>query len=107
MEFLRDIGKHFTVNYMLAKDSVKSRLESGHLVHRVLATCCIQAYDFWHLCEDRALRAADGGSDQWGNITAGTELIARKEGGSAHGLVLPLITTSTGEKFGKTEAGAV
>jgi tyrosyl-tRNA synthetase len=106
MEFLRDVGKHFSINYMLAKDSVKSRLEGG-ISFTEFSYMLIQAYDFWHLWKTERCELQVGGSDQWGNITAGTELIARKEGGSAHGLVLPLITTSTGEKFGKSVDGAV
>jgi tyrosyl-tRNA synthetase len=106
MEFLRDAGKHFTVNYMLAKDSVKNRMETG-ISFTEFAYMLIQAYDFWHLWKADRCELQVGGSDQWGNITAGTELISRKEGASAHGLVLPLITTSTGAKFGKSEEGAV
>ncbi len=106
MDFLRDIGKHFTVNYMLAKDSVKSRLESG-ISFTEFTYQLIQAYDFWHLWKTERCELQMGGSDQWGNITAGTELIARKEGAPAHGLVLPLITTSSGAKFGKSEGGAI
>ncbi len=106
MEFLRDAGKHFTVNYMLAKDSVKGRMESG-ISYTEFTYMLIQAYDFWHLWKAERCELQLGGSDQWGNITAGTELIARKEGATAHGLVLPLLTTATGAKFGKSEEGAV
>jgi tyrosyl-tRNA synthetase len=106
MEFLRDVGKHFTVNYMLAKDSVKNRMEDG-ISFTEFTYMLVQAYDFWHLWKTERCELQVGGSDQWGNITAGTELISRKEGASAHGLVLPLITTSTGAKFGKSEEGAV
>jgi tyrosyl-tRNA synthetase len=106
MEFLRDVGKHFTVNYMLAKDSVKGRMEAG-ISFTEFSYMLIQAYDFWHLWKAEGCELQMGGSDQWGNITAGTELISRKEGGSAHGLTFPLLTTSTGAKFGKTEGGAV
>jgi tyrosyl-tRNA synthetase len=106
MEFLRETGKHFTVNYMLAKDSVKGRMESG-ISYTEFTYMLIQAYDFWHLWRADRCELQLGGSDQWGNITAGAELIARREGGSAHGLVLPLLTTSSGAKFGKSEAGAV
>ncbi len=106
MDFLRDVGKHFSINYMLAKDSVKSRLEAG-ISFTEFSYMLIQAYDFWHLWKTERCELQVGGSDQWGNITAGTELIARKDGASAHGLVLPLITTSTGEKFGKSVDGAV
>ncbi len=106
MDFLRDIGKHFSINYMLAKDSVKSRLESG-ISFTEFTYMLIQAYDFWHLWKTEGCELQVGGSDQWGNITAGAELIARKEGASAHGLVLPLITTTSGEKFGKSVDGAI
>ncbi len=106
MEFLRDCGKHFTVNYMLAKDSVKNRMETG-ISYTEFTYMLIQAYDFWHLWKTHRCELQLGGSDQWGNITAGTELISRKEGASAHGLVLPLLTTATGAKFGKSEEGAI
>jgi tyrosyl-tRNA synthetase len=106
MEFLRDAGKHFTVSYMLQKESVKSRMESG-ISFTEFAYMLVQAYDFWHLWRTERCELQLGGSDQWGNITAGAELISRKEGGAAHGLVLPLITTASGAKFGKTEEGAV
>ncbi len=106
MEFLRDAGKHFTVNYMLAKDSVKNRMETG-ISFTEFAYMLVQAYDFWHLWKTEGCELQMGGSDQWGNITAGVELIGRKEGGAAHGLVLPLLTTATGAKFGKSEEGAV
>jgi tyrosyl-tRNA synthetase len=106
MEFLRDAGKHFTVNYMLSKDSVKGRLETG-ISYAEFSYMLIQAYDFWHLWRTERCELQMGGSDQWGNITAGTELISRKEGVSAHGVTFPLLTTAGGAKFGKTEAGAV
>ena len=106
MEFLRDAGKHFTVNYMLAKESVKSRIETG-ISFTEFTYMLIQAYDFWHLWRTERCELQMGGSDQWGNITAGTELIGRKEGAQAHALVLPLLTTATGEKFGKSQEGAV
>ena len=106
MEFLRDAGKHFTVNYMLAKDSVKNRMEAG-ISYTEFTYMLIQAYDFWHLWKTEGCELQMGGSDQWGNITAGTELISRKEGKSAHALVLPLLTTASGAKFGKSEEGAV
>jgi tyrosyl-tRNA synthetase len=106
MEFLRDAGKHFTVNYMLAKDSVKGRMETG-ISYTEFTYMLIQAYDFWHLWKTERCELQLGGSDQWGNITAGTELISRKDGASAHGLVLPLLTTAAGAKFGKSEEGAV
>ena len=106
MEFLRDVGKHFTVNYMLAKDSVKGRMETG-ISYTEFTYMLVQAYDFWHLWKTDRCELQLGGSDQWGNITAGTELISRKEGASAHGFTLPLLTTASGQKFGKTEGGAV
>jgi tyrosyl-tRNA synthetase len=106
MEFLRDAGRHFTVNYMLDKDSVKNRMESG-ISFTEFTYMLIQAYDFWHLWKSERCELQMGGSDQWGNITAGTELIGRKEGASAHGLVLPLLTTAAGTKFGKSEQGAI
>lgn len=106
MEFLRDVGKHFTVNYMLGKDSVKGRMETG-ISYTEFTYMLIQAYDFWYLWKTERCELQMGGSDQWGNITAGTELISRKEGASAHALVLPLITTASGAKFGKSEEGAV
>jgi tyrosyl-tRNA synthetase len=106
MEFLRDVGKHFTVNYMLAKDSVKGRMEAG-ISYTEFTYMLVQALDFWHLWKTERCELQMGGSDQWGNITAGTELISRKEGASAHGLTFPLLTTASGVKFGKTEGGAV
>ncbi len=106
MEFLRDAGKHFTVNYMLAKDSVRNRMETG-ISYTEFTYMLIQAYDFWHLWKTAGCELQMGGSDQWGNITAGTELISRKEGAPAHGLVLPLLTTASGAKFGKSEQGAI
>jgi tyrosyl-tRNA synthetase len=106
MEFLRDAGKHFTVNYMLAKDSVKNRMETG-ISYTEFTYMLIQAYDFWHLWKAERCELQMGGSDQWGNITAGTELISRREGAAAHGLVLPLLTTAAGAKFGKSEEGAI
>jgi tyrosyl-tRNA synthetase len=106
MEFLRDVGKHFTVNYMLAKDSVKGRMETG-ISYTEFTYMLIQALDFWHLWKTERCELQMGGSDQWGNITAGAELVSRKEGAGAHGLTFPLLTTASGQKFGKTEGGAV
>ena len=106
MEFLRDAGKHFTLNYMLAKDSVKSRMETG-ISFTEFSYMLVQAYDFWHLWRTQRCELQMGGSDQWGNITAGTELISRREGASAHALVFPLLTTAGGAKFGKSEQGNV
>lgn len=106
LDFLRDTGKHFTVGYMLQKESVKSRLDTG-ISFTEFTYMLIQAYDFFHLFEAHGCELQMGGSDQWGNITAGIELIGRRLGRSAHGLVLPLLTTASGAKFGKTEAGNV
>jgi tyrosyl-tRNA synthetase len=106
MEFLRDTGKHFTLNYMLQKDSVKNRMETG-ISFTELSYMLVQAYDFWHLWTTERCELQMGGSDQWGNITAGTELIGRREGAQAHGLVFPLLTNASGGKFGKSEAGNV
>ena len=106
MEFLRDTGKHFTVNYMLQKESVRSRMDTG-ISFTEFAYMLVQAYDFWRLWTTGHVELQMGGSDQWGNITAGIELIARREGATAHGLVFPLLTTATGAKFGKSETGNV
>lgn len=108
LEFLRDVGKYFTVNYMLAKESVKRRLEQEDgISFTEFAYMLLQAYDFLVLYDRYHCTLQMGGSDQWGNITAGLELIRRLRGGSAYGLVFPLVTTAAGVKFGKTEAGAV
>jgi tyrosyl-tRNA synthetase len=106
VEFMRDVGKHFTVNYMLAKDSVQSRIEGG-ISFTEFSYMLLQAYDFLELNRREGVTLQMGGSDQWGNITAGLELIRRVEGKTAHALTLPLVTTASGSKFGKTEAGAV
>ena len=106
IEFMRDVGKHFTVNYMTAKDSVKSRLEAG-ISYTEFSYMLLQAYDFLELHKREGARLQIGGSDQWGNITAGVELIRRSAGAEAHAVTLPLVTTAAGTKFGKTEAGAV
>jgi tyrosyl-tRNA synthetase len=106
VEFMRDVGKHFTVNYMLAKDSVQSRIEGG-ISFTEFSYMLLQAYDFLELHRREGVTLQMGGSDQWGNITAGLELIRRVEGTTAHALTLPLVTTASGTKFGKTEAGAV
>jgi tyrosyl-tRNA synthetase len=102
--FLRDVGKHFSINYMLAKDSVKSRLESG-ISYTEFSYMLLQAYDFAQLYQREGVKLQMGGSDQWGNITAGTELIRRALGGEAYGVTLPLVTTADGKKFGKTAEG--
>jgi tyrosyl-tRNA synthetase len=106
VDFLRDIGKHFTVNIMLQKESVQARLEGG-ISYTEFSYMLLQAYDFLHLFRSKACTIQVGGSDQWGNITAGIDLIRRVEGGDAHGLVGPLVTTASGAKFGKSEAGAI
>jgi tyrosyl-tRNA synthetase len=106
LEFLRDTGKHFTVNYMLQKDSVKSRMEDG-ISFTEFAYMLVQAHDFAHLSETDGCELQLGGSDQWGNITAGIELASRRHGRKLHGLVMPLLTTSSGAKFGKSEGGNI
>jgi len=103
---MRDVGKHFTVNYMLAKDSVQSRIEGG-ISFTEFSYMLLQAYDFLELSRRDGVTLQMGGSDQWGNITAGLELIRRVEGKTAHALTMPLVTTASGSKFGKTEEGAV
>src|SRR5438132_1089159 len=106
VDFLRDVGKHFTVNVMMQKESVKARLDAG-ISYTEFSYMLLQAYDFLHLFRKEQCTIQVGGSDQWGNITAGIELIRRVEGGEAHGLVAPLVTTASGAKFGKSEAGAI
>jgi tyrosyl-tRNA synthetase len=106
MEFLRDTGKHLTLGFMLQKESVRSRLETG-ISFTEFSYMAIQAYDFWHLFRTENCELQIGGSDQWGNITAGIELIGKREGRQAYGLVFPLVTNTSGTKFGKSEAGNV
>ncbi|TKS56202.1 tyrosine--tRNA ligase [Mesohalobacter halotolerans] len=106
LEFIRDIGKHITVNYMMAKDSVKSRLDSG-LSFTEFSYQLVQGYDFYHLWKHKNVKLQLGGSDQWGNIVTGTELIRRKGQGEAFALTTPLITKADGSKFGKSEGGNV
>jgi tyrosyl-tRNA synthetase len=106
IEFLRDIGRHFSINRMLAAESVKQRLETG-LSFIEFNYQLLQAYDFLHLYSHHDCILQMGGSDQWGNIVAGTDLIRRVKGGKAYGLTFPLIVTSSGEKMGKTAKGAV
>jgi tyrosyl-tRNA synthetase len=106
IDFLRDIGKHFTVNVMLQKESVRSRMDAG-ISFTEFSYMLLQAFDFLELRRRDGVTLQLGGSDQWGNITAGIELIRRVDGVEAHGLTVPLVTTSSGTKFGKTEAGAV
>lgn len=110
LDFIRDVGKNLTVNYMMAKDSVKKRLsgESGEgMSFTEFSYQLLQGYDFLHLYEAEGCRLQLGGSDQWGNITTGTELIRRTNGGEAYALTCPLITKADGGKFGKTESGNV
>jgi tyrosyl-tRNA synthetase len=108
IEFMRDVGKHFTVNTMLAKESVRKRIEGiDGISYTEFSYSLLQAYDFLELYRRHHCTLQMGGSDQWGNITAGMDLIRRVEGGKAHGLVLPLITTASGAKFGKTETAAI
>ena len=106
IELMRDVGKHFTVNYMLAKESVQSRLEGG-ISYTEFSYMLLQAYDFLELRRREEVTVQIGGSDQWGNMTAGMELIRRCGAGDADVLTLPLVTTASGTKFGKTESGAV
>ena len=108
LDFIRDVGKHITVNYMMAKDSVKKRLEGENgLSFTEFSYQLIQGYDFFYLWKNHGCVLQMGGSDQWGNIVTGTELIRRKEGGTAFGLTTQLIKKADGNKFGKTESGAV
>ncbi len=108
IDFLRDTGKHFTVNYMLSKESVKRRIESEDgISYTEFTYMMLQAYDFLELNRRLDCTLQMGGSDQWGNILAGTDLIRRVNGNKAHGLVFPLVTNASGTKFGKTEAGNV
>lgn len=106
ISFLRDVGKNFTVNYMLAKDSVDSRLQNG-ISFTEFSYMILQAYDFHKLHAEHGCSLQIGGSDQWGNITAGLDLIGKMGGGDAFGMTLPLVTKSDGKKFGKSESGAV
>jgi tyrosyl-tRNA synthetase len=106
MEFLRDTGKHLTLGFMLQKESVRSRLETG-ISYTEFSYMAIQAHDFWHLFRTEQCELQIGGSDQWGNITAGIELIGKREGRQTYGLVFPLVTNSSGAKFGKSEAGNI
>ena len=108
LHFIRDVGKHITVNYMSAKDSVKKRLESEHGMSFTEFTYqLVQGYDFYWLYKNKNCKLQMGGSDQWGNIITGTELIRRKDGGEAFAFTCPLITKADGGKFGKTEKGNI
>lgn len=106
LDFLRDYGKYFNVTYMLAKDKIKTRLESG-ITYAEFSYMILQALDFMHLFETKDCVLQVAGSDQWGNITSGIELIKRKLGKTAYGMVMPLVCDSTGKKFGKTEGNAL
>ena len=106
IDFLRDIGKHFSVNRMLARDVVRNRLESG-ISYTEFSYVLLQSMDFLHLYREHGVTMQTGGSDQWGNITAGVELIRRAAGGRAHAMATPLLTKADGTKFGKTEGGSV
>lgn len=109
VEWLRDVGKHFTVNYMIAKESVRRRLEDRDqgISYTEFSYMLLQAYDYYHLNHTLDCKLQIGGNDQWGNITAGIELIRKRGGGEAFGMTLPLLTTSSGEKFGKSAGNAV
>jgi tyrosyl-tRNA synthetase len=109
LDFLREIGKHFSVNQMVAKESVRARMEDREvgISYTEFSYMLLQAFDFYVLCRDQNCELQIGGSDQWGNITAGIELTRKKMGRTVYGLTLPLITKSDGSKFGKTESGTV
>ena len=107
LDFLRDIGKHFPVNRMLARESVKARLEAGGISYTEFSYQILQAYDYLELYRRHGCTLQLGGSDQWGNLVAGVDLIKRTEGAAAHALATPLITRPDGTKYGKTEGGAI
>lgn len=108
LEFLRDVGKHATINQMVAKDSVKSRMQSEHgISYTEFSYMLLQAFDYWWLHTNKGCELQIGGSDQWGNITAGVDLIRRREAVTTHALTWPLITRADGQKFGKSVGGAV
>lgn len=106
LDFIRDVGKHISINYMLAKDSVKNRMDSG-MSFTEFSYQLVQGYDFYYLWKNHQVLLQMGGSDQWGNIVTGTELIRRKDGGEAFALTTPLIKKADGAKFGKTESGNI
>lgn len=106
LEFLREAGKHISVNYMMAKESVKRRLETG-ISYTEFSYQLVQGFDFYHLYQNKNVKLQLGGSDQWGNIVTGTELIRRKVGGEAFALTAPLVTKADGSKFGKSEGGNI
>ena len=105
LDFLREVGKHFSVNVMLARESVSARLEGGGISYTEFSYMLLQSYDFLELYRRHGCRMQTGGSDQWGNIVAGLDLIRRVEGGSGHALTTPLVTSAAGEKFGKSTGG--
>jgi tyrosyl-tRNA synthetase len=107
IEFLRDVGKHFSVNVMMQKESVSRRLEEGGISYTEFSYMLLQSFDFLHLFRAKGCRLQVGGSDQWGNITAGADLVRKVEAKPAWGLTIPLVTKADGTKFGKTESGAV
>jgi tyrosyl-tRNA synthetase len=107
LDFIRDVGKHITVSYMMGKDSVRNRLEAAGISFTEFSYQLVQGYDFVHLYKHEGCKLQMGGSDQWGNITTGTELIRRMAGGEGYALTAPLITKSDGTKFGKSEGGNV
>ncbi len=109
LDFLRDVGKHFSVNQMIGKESVRARMEDREsgISYTEFSYMLLQAFDFYHLRKDLKCELQIGGSDQWGNITAGSDLIRKKLAANAYGLTLPLITNADGSKFGKSEAGAI
>lgn len=106
LQFIRDVGKHITVNYMMAKDSVKKRLETG-ISFTEFSYQLVQGYDYYHLYRTKGCSVQMGGSDQWGNITTGSELIRRMDGGEAFAITTPLLTKADGSKFGKSEGGNI
>ena len=106
LDFIRDVGKHMTVNYMMAKDSVKKRMETG-ISFTEFSYQLVQGYDFYWLYKNKNCKVQLGGSDQWGNIVTGTELIRRMDGGSAYAITSPLVQKADGTKFGKTETGNI
>ncbi len=107
IDFLREIGKHFTLSYMLGKEFVKSRVEDDSISYTEFSYMLLQSFDFLHLYQNENCKLQIGGSDQWGNITSGLELIRKKIGGSAYAISIPLIVDSQGRKFGKSEGGAI
>src|ERR1043165_8752158 len=109
LNFLRDIGKHFSVNQMVAKESVRARMEDREagISYTEFSYMLLQAFDFYHLCKEYNCELQIGGSDQWGNISAGIDLTRKKLGSHVFGLTLPLVTKADGTKFGKTEAGTI